>query len=85
MMSYQQDFVISVTFSGIGGEAFQEALLEEMDTLEDLQPERVRSFLPDGAEHTFLLGDMTATAGGVTVAEWVEAFLAGEGWETAVD
>jgi hypothetical protein len=85
MMSYQEDFVISVTFSRIGGPAFKEALLEEMATLENIQPERVRSFLAAGDSHTFIGGDLNVTAGGTRVTDWLSAMLAGEGWETTID
>ncbi|HAN69960.1 MAG TPA: vtpJ-therm, partial [Halieaceae bacterium] len=54
----------------------------ELDDLEAAYPERVKSFVATGAEHTFLLGDLEKTAGGVTVADWVSAMLLGENWET---
>jgi hypothetical protein len=82
MMSYTRDPVIAVTFVQVGGEAFEEALLGELDDLEAAYPERVKSFVATGAEHTFLLGDLQQTAGGVTVADWVSAMLLGENWET---
>lgn len=85
MMSYTRDTVIAVTFVQVGGEAFEAALLEELDDLEAAYPERVKTFVAEGPDHTFLLGDLTQTAGGVTVADWVSSMLDGEGWETSRD
>ncbi|MGB1139505.1 MAG: pectin acetylesterase-family hydrolase [Halioglobus sp.] len=86
MMSYKNDFVISVTFAGVGPEAFERDLLREMAELEALHPGRVASFIADGPDHTFLQFDIeNLSAGGVTVVEWVESFLSGEGWETTID
>jgi len=85
MMSYTRDTVIAVTFVQVGGEAFEAALLEELDDLEAAYPERVKSFVAAGPAHTFLIGDLNQTAGGVTVADWVSSMLDGEGWETTRD
>ena len=85
MMSYTRDTVIAVTFVQVGGEAFEAALLEELDDLEAAYPERVKSFVAAGPAHTFLLGDLNKTGGGVTVADWVSSMLDGDGWETTRD
>jgi hypothetical protein len=63
LMSHKQDAVIALTFSMVGGDVFEDALLEEMAQIEELQPERARSFIRDGDAHTFLGGDLTVTAG----------------------
>ena len=78
MMSYTRDTVIAVTFVQVGGEVFEEALLGELDDLEAAYPERVKSFVATGTDHTFLLG-------GVSVADWISSMLLGEGWETNRD
>ncbi len=85
MMSYTRDTVIAVTFVQVGGEVFEEALLGELDDLEAAYPERVKSFVATGSEHTFLLGDLEKTAGGVSVADWISSMLLGEDWETYRD
>ncbi len=86
MMSFKNDFVISVTFTGVGPAAFEEDLLREMAELEELHPGRVASFIADGPDHTFLLFDIeNLSAGGETVVDWVDAFLAGDDWETTID
>ncbi|MEQ9463484.1 MAG: pectin acetylesterase-family hydrolase, partial [Haliea sp.] len=85
MMSYTRDTVIAVTFVQVGGEAFETALLAELDDLETAYPERVKTFVAEGASHTFLIGNLEQTAGGVTVADWVSSMLAGEGWDTTRD
>jgi len=75
LMSYTQDAVISVTFSRIGGEAFEQALRPELKDLEEAYPERLHTFVRAGNQHTFLLGDTSLTAGGVSVLDWVTAML----------
>ncbi|MFO7552054.1 MAG: hypothetical protein R6W80_11645 [Haliea sp.] len=85
MMSYTRDNVIAVTFVQVGGEAFEAALIPELDDLEASYYERFRSFVADGVDHTFLIGDLQQTAGGVTVSDWVSSMLAGESWETTRD
>ena len=77
LMSYTQDTVIGITFSQIGGEVFERELLGELNNLEAAFPARVRTYVRDGADHTFLLSDTSLTAGGVTVLDWVTAMLDG--------
>lgn len=36
----------------------------------------MRSWIKNGTEHTFIQRDVTATAGGVSVQDWLTAFLA---------
>jgi hypothetical protein len=47
-MSTKQDSVIADVFVGIGGEAFEAALLPEMEALAAAHPERFKSFIADG-------------------------------------
>ncbi|WP_241521202.1 pectinacetylesterase family protein [Kineobactrum sediminis] len=86
MMSYTRDAVIAGVFVRIPPEEFEAALRGELDDLEAAYPERVRSFVATGTEHTFLLGDLQKTGGGTAVADWVSAMLEGAGgWETTRD
>jgi hypothetical protein len=86
LMSYKQDAVIAVTFSQVGGEVFEEALLEEMADLKAAYPERVNTFIVNGSSHTFLQSDLAVTADGVTVLDWVTAMLDGSAdWVTVID
>jgi hypothetical protein len=75
MLSYKQDATIAITFVQAGGEVFEQALIPELEDLEAAYPQRMHSFIADGTSHTFLLGDLTVTAGGVSVLDWVSAML----------
>lgn len=74
-MSYTQDSTIADFFLQIGGPAFEEALYQEMAQAEDAHPERVRSWIPAGNGHTFILAEPDKTAGGVSVMAWITAML----------
>jgi hypothetical protein len=75
MMSYTQDTVIGPAFTQVSGEVFEREMRAELADLEKAYPERVRSFITEGANHTFLLSDTSITAGGVSVLDWVTAML----------
>ena len=75
-LSTKRDSVIADAFTGIGGEAFEAALIPEMQELEEAYPERFRSLIADGNGHTFLQVAFDREVGGITVAAWVEAMLA---------
>lgn len=75
-MSTKQDSVIADTFIGIGGEAFEAALIEEMAEIEQAHPERFRSLIADGSAHTFLQRAFQLPVADTTVAEWVGNMLA---------
>ena len=86
MMSYTRDTVIGVTFTQVGGEVFEREMRAEMADLENAYPERMSSFIRSGASHTFLLGNTSFTAGGVTVLDWVTAMLDGSAdWVSTSD
>lgn len=86
LMSYKQDAVIAITFSQVGGEVFEAALIEEMTDLEAAYPERVSTFIANGSAHTFLQLDLGVTADGVTVLDWVTAMLDGsDDWVSVID
>lgn len=85
-MSYTRDTVIGDFFLGIGGEAFEAALFPELAQLQNAHPDRVRSWVPDGTGHTFLLIEPDQTAGGVSVMDWVTAMLDGsDDWTSVAD
>ncbi len=85
-MSYTQDSVIGDFFLGIGGDAFEAALVPEMMQMESAHPDRVRYWIPEGNGHTFLLNGLDETAGGVTALDWVTAMLEGsDDWESVQD
>jgi Pectinacetylesterase len=86
MMSYKRDAVISITFTGAGGDVFERELVPELADLEAAYPERVRSFVVNGSSHTFLMGSLETTSGGVAVADWVNAMLDGSAdWVSTSD
>ena len=85
-MSTKQDFVIADVFVGIGGEAFEEALIEEMAELEAAHPERFRSLIADGNSHTFLQAQFDREVAGVPVYQWVTDMLNGsDDWQSISD
>lgn len=76
MLTSKQDFVIGTVFLGIGGSAFETSVLQQLPAIEDFSEGRMRSWIKNGTEHTFIQRDVTATAGGVSVQDWLTAFLA---------
>jgi hypothetical protein len=86
MLSYNRDFTIGVFFLGIGQDAFEEALYEEMAQLNEALPERNKSWIPAGVGHTFLRAEPDQTAGGVPVLDWVGYLLSdSEEWVSVGD
>jgi hypothetical protein len=85
-MSTKQDFVIADVFVGIGGEAFEAALIPEMAALEEAHPERFRSLIADGNSHTFIQAQFNREVGGVFVYQWVADMLDGSAdWQSVSD
>lgn len=85
-MSTKQDVVIADVFVGIGGEAFEAALIEEMATLEEAHPERFRSLIADGNSHTFIQAQFDREVAGIPVYQWVTDMLNGaEDWQSISD
>jgi hypothetical protein len=85
-MSTKQDFVIADVFVGIGGEAFEAALIPEMAALEEAHPERFRSLIADGNSHTFIQAQFNREVGGVLVYQWVADMLDGSAdWQSVSD
>ena len=86
MLSYSRDTTFADFFLQIGKDAFEVALREEMQQLEDAHPERQRSWIPAGDDHTFLLIEPDQTAGGVPLMDWIRAMLDGsEDWVSVTD
>ena len=85
-MSTKNDFVIADVFVGIGGEAFEAALIAEMAALEEAHPERFRSLIADGNSHTFIQAQFDREVGGVPVYQWVTDMLDGSAdWQSVSD
>lgn len=85
-MSTKRDSVIADAFVGIGGEAFEAALIPEMQELEEAYPERFRSLIAEGSDHTFLQVAFEREVGGTTVAQWIADMLAGtDDWVSVSD
>ena len=87
MLSYCEDFVIGTAFLNIGGPAFESILRPTVAEVQAANPDRVRSFLRAGSEHTFLGGSLSTSVEGVSVFEWVDAMVNGptENWQSVAD
>jgi len=59
MISSFGDFVIATTFLGISAEAFETALFEESDAIQERFPDRFKRFLFAGTKHTAIPVDST--------------------------
>ena len=75
MLSFSRDSTFADFFLQIGKDAWEAALQEEMQQLEDAHPERSRSWIPAGEDHTVLMLRPDQTAGGVPVMDWIRAML----------
>ena len=85
-MSFAQDGVVADDFLMIGGPAFEAELLSAMNELEQAHPDRFRSFIVGGSDHTFLLSGLEETAGDVSARQWVSDMLSGSGeWISRTD
>jgi hypothetical protein len=87
MLSYLEDFVIGTAFLNIGGPAFESILRPTVADVQAANPDRVRSFLRAGSDHTFLGGSLSTSVQGVSVFEWVDAMINGptENWRSVAD
>ena len=75
LLSHKQDFIIATFFFGLTGEEWEPALISEMQAVEASHPNRIRSFLADGTDHTFLTAKPNLVVEGISVFEWVQAML----------
>lgn len=71
-----QDSTIADTFIGIGGEAFEAALREEMPEIEAAHPDRFRFLIAAGNDHTFIQRAFSLPVGDTTIRDWVADMLA---------
>jgi len=86
MLSYTQDFNLADLFLGIGGPAFEAALLQEMREQEEAHPGRMRSWIVDGSGHTFVELEPDRTAGTVALMDWVGLMISdSQDWVSARD
>lgn len=84
-VSSKQDEVI-VGSLGIDGSAFEMEMLREVGELNDEFPNRYRSLIADGNEHTFVLKQFTYEIAGTTVQQWISDMLSGsEDWISLSD
>lgn len=85
-MSFTQDDVVANQSLMISGPAFEAELLQAMDELQATEPDRFRSFIAAGTDHTFILRTFDVTAGGISARQWVTDMLSGsEGWVSSRD
>lgn len=84
--SYTQDDTIGNTFLRLGGEVFEEYLLEEIPALHERFPDSYVHFILQGDGHT-LLGDIAGNGyNGLTVRDWLQAMLDGDpAWQPVVE
>jgi hypothetical protein len=75
LLSYTQDTVLADVFLGIGGPAFEAALLQEMAQQEEAHPDRTRSFITSGNSHTYLQIEPDRAIDGVGLMEWLGFML----------
>lgn len=76
-MSWSQDGVVADERLGIDGPAFEADLVQAMAELEAAFPDRFRSFIAAGDDHTFVIRTFDATAGGVSARHWITDMLSG--------
>ena len=70
----------------IGGEAFEAALLPEMEALSAAHPERFKSFIADDKSHTFLQAQFSREVEGIPAYQWVDDMLSGSAdWRSLSD
>ena len=86
MLTSKQDFVIGTAFLQIGGPAFETTILRELPMIEAYAHGRMHTWIDDGDTHTYVQRDAAATAGGVSVLDWLTGFLNGdEAWTSVSD
>jgi Pectinacetylesterase len=91
MLSFKQDSNLGL-FGFASAEEFEKSLVEELSELEAANPQRMHSFLANGAAHTFLRNGieiknaLQVTAGGVPAIDWVSEMLSGSAdWVSTSD
>lgn len=84
MMSNTRDSVILERLSMAPAD-WEAELLDAMAELEQAHPDRFRSFIAEGEDHTFILRDFDRPVGGTTPRAWIDALLAGGDWVSVSD
>lgn len=96
MMTSRNDFIIGTMYLELSPKEFANALIPELEWLQERHPERFHYFLKSGTAHTFLmseaslspsilLGNMGNEAGGITAVEWVENMVTDSSkWDTTI-
>ncbi len=85
-ISSKQDEVVADERLMIGGPAFEAELLPAMTELQEAFPDRFRSLITDGNEHTFILRRFDFEVGNTTVRQWVTDMLSGsEDWVSVIE
>lgn len=74
-LGYTGDSTLANTFLRIGGASYEQAIIAEMAQQEAAHPERVRSWLKAGMQHTFITDDPDVTVQGVSAMDWINAML----------
>jgi hypothetical protein len=86
VLSYNRDSAMADFFLAIGQDAFEEALYQETQQLDDAFPDRAASWIPAGTAHTVLQAAPDETAGGVPLMDWITAMLDGsDDWVSVQD
>ncbi len=86
LLSHKQDATIATFFFGVSGAAWEPELIREMAEVEAAHPDRLRSFIANGSEHTFLVGSTALEVDGITVMDWVAAMLDDSAeWTSRID
>lgn len=86
MLTSKQDLVIGTFFLGVGGPTFESYVESELPTIESYGGGRMRSWITDGSAHTFIQRDVTATADGVSVLQWLTDYLSeSSDWQSVSD
>jgi hypothetical protein len=86
LLSYSRDANLSDLFLAIGGDAFEQALVQELQQQEDAHPQRTHYWLVSGSGHTFVELEPDRTAGGVPLMAWIGAMVTDSGdWVSARD
>ena len=86
LLSHKQDSTIATFFFGISGAQWEPELIREMAEVEAAHPDRVRSLIADGSDHTFLIGRTALEVEGISVQDWIAAMLDGSSeWTSRSD
>lgn len=86
MLSSKGDFVIASAFLQIGAQRHEEALVTELAEMEAAHPDRFRSWVTNGIDHTYIQRNPNQTAGGVRAIDFISAQINGtDDWVSTSD